>query len=105
MIEHLHKLYRKQILFTEFGYRSLDRCTWRQWEIQDVPYHQQVNLQAQTNAYQAFFETFWNKEWFAGVFLWQWYTHPDAGGPKNSDYTPQNKPAASLIKDWFGKSL
>lgn len=104
-IELLHKAFRKPILFTEFGYRSTDACTWQQWEIQNIPYHKQVNLQSQLNAYQAFFESFWDKDWFAGVFLWQWYTnHEQAGGLKNSDYTPQNKPAEKLISEWFGKN-
>jgi hypothetical protein len=59
-------------------------------------------LQAQVNAYQAFFEVFWEQDWFAGVFFWQWYLHHEqAGGLKNSDFTPQNKPASDLMKFWF----
>ncbi|MEM1000794.1 MAG: hypothetical protein AAGN35_27320 [Bacteroidota bacterium] len=100
----LNKIYRKKILFTEFGYRSTDACTWNQWEIQNIPYSRKVNLQAQVNAYRAFFESFWDKDWFAGVFLWQWYTnHASAGGEDNSDYTPQNKPAEKVIREWFSK--
>ncbi|HHG86344.1 MAG TPA: hypothetical protein ENJ82_16455 [Bacteroidetes bacterium] len=103
-LELLHKVYKKPILFTEFGYRSTDACTWKQWEIQDIPYHELVNLNGQTNAYQAFFESFWSKDWFAGVFLWQWYANDEtSGGLVNSDYTPQNKPAEAVIKEWFGK--
>jgi hypothetical protein len=96
--------YKKPILFTEFGYRSVDACSWKQWEIENQNLRDKVNLQSQTNAYRAFFETFWHQKWFAGVFLWQWYTnHQSAGGPKDDDYTIQNKPAASLITDWFAK--
>lgn len=103
MIEFLHRLHDKPVLFTEFGYRSIDACSGRQWEKEHVPYHQQVNLQAQVNAYRAFFEYFWKLDWFAGVFLWQWYTHDDtAGGPQDSDYTVQNKPAEEEICRWFG---
>ena len=100
----LYKLLRKPVLFTEFGYRSIDRCTWKQWEIEHVPYDQQVNLQAQVNAYRAFFQSFWHLDWFAGVFLWQWYTSfESAGGAQNSDYTPQNKPAEDEICRWFAQ--
>ena len=105
-IELLNKVYGKPILFTEFGYRSIDNCGWKQWEFEDIPFNQKVNLQAQQNAYQAFFEQFWDQPWFAGVFVWQWYTNDSkAGGDRNSDYTPQNKPAEQLIQDWFERSL
>ena len=100
----LYKIYGKPILFTEFGYRSIDNCAWNQWEIENVSTSKRVNLKAQENAYQAFFDIFWERDWFAGAFLWQWYAHHErAGGLKNSDYTPQNKPAAQLIKSWFEK--
>ena len=105
-IQLLNKIYGKPILFTEFGYRSINNCSWRQWEIQDVPFDKFVNLQAQSNAYQAFFEQFWEEDWFAGVFIWQWYTNDArAGGENNSDYTPQNKPAEELIQSWFNRQL
>lgn len=103
-IKLLNKIYNKPILFTEFGYRSVDNCGWNQWELEGTRFSSKVNLEAQKNAYQAFFDTFWEEEWFAGVFLWQWYAHHKrAGGDGNSDYTPQNKPAAQLIKTWFEK--
>lgn len=103
-IRQLSIKHKKQVLFTEFGYRSLNGCAWQQWETEDHPLNSGVNLAAQLNAYSAFFQTFWNEPWFAGMFLWQWYTdHSKAGGKANSDYTPQNKPAAKLIADWFEK--
>ncbi|HEX2900067.1 MAG TPA: hypothetical protein VHS96_10140 [Bacteroidia bacterium] len=103
-ISQLYKVYRKPILFTEFGYRSIDQCCWEQWLRENLPHDAYVNLQNQENAYKAFFESFWHQPWFAGVFLWQWYTHHDlAGGNKNSDFTPQNKPAERLIAEWFAK--
>lgn len=102
-IRQLAAKHKKQIIFTEFGYRSIDGCTWQQWEIENLPHTSSVNLKAQVNAYTAFFETFWDEPWFAGMFLWQWYTdHSNAGGIANSDYTPQNKPASDLIATWFG---
>lgn len=98
----LSKVYGKQILFTEFGYRSIDRCAWNQWELEGIPYTQKINMQGQKNAYEAFFKTYWTEPWFAGMFLWQWYTNDNrAGGENNSDYTPQNKPAESTIGHWF----
>ena len=102
-IEFLHTYYKKPVLFTEFGYRSIDNCAWKHWEFEHVPHHERVNLAAQQNAYRAFFEYYWQRDWFAGVFIWQWYTnHARAGGSADSDFTPQNKPAEDVICRWFG---
>jgi hypothetical protein len=90
------------ILFTEWGYRSSDYCAKEPW---DYSKRQDVNFNGQYNAYQAIFETFWTQSWFAGGFLWKWYPlHSQAGGPKNSRFTPQNKPAQDLLREWFGKT-
>ena len=50
--------------FEAYGY---DRNT--------TPYTKGVNMESQVNAYQGFFDYFWEKDWFAGMFLWQWYTN------------------------------
>jgi len=89
----------KPVLFTEFGYRSMDYCTDGHWDLdnQDAV----VNLEAQNNATIALFNTFWNQDWFAGGFLWKWYSNNEKGGVKDSHYTPQNKPVEKVIKDWY----
>ena len=99
-IEAYQKKINKPILFTEYGYRSIDKTAWKQWELDDDwHYKGEGNLQAQQNAYDALYQTFWNKSWFAGGFLWKWYDdHENAGGINNNDYTPQNKPVQSTIK-------
>lgn len=103
-IKPLYLTYKKPILFTEFGYRSIDICCWEQWKRENLPHDVAVNLAGQDNAYRAFFEVFWDQPWFAGMFLWQWYTHDTkAGGTQNSDFTPQNKPAEQTIAKWFAQ--
>jgi hypothetical protein len=93
-----------QIVFTEMGYRSIHKAAWNQWEIESVSELKDVNLKAQQNGYTALFESFWKEHWFAGGFIWKW-EHPDkdAGGEKDSDYTPQNKPVEQIIKKWYEK--
>ncbi len=90
---------QKPVLFTEYGYRSLDQCTWNTWEKdhnhRDLP----VNLQAQATALQALYQCFWPKPWFAGGFLWEYQANHDrAGGPEDKSYTPQNKPAEEIVR-------
>jgi hypothetical protein len=94
---------KKMIVFTEFGYRSIDKPVWKQWEIEWVSDTTGVNLQAQVNSYEGVLKAVWNEPWFAGGFLWKWYPEPMhfTGTYNNSDYTPQNKPAEKVIKKWY----
>ncbi|WNH13475.1 glycoside hydrolase family 113 [Thalassobellus suaedae] len=94
------KTLKKPILFTEFGYRSVDFSGKEPWKSDRSM--TDVNLEAQKNTTQALFETFWNENWFAGGFLWKWHHNNEkAGGENNSRFTPQNKPAEALIKDMY----
>ena len=101
----LHKLsakHKKPILFTEFGYQSIDYGAGRHWEINQ--YSAAYNGEIQQNAYQAVFEEFWPEKWFAGGFLWKWFpNHGRAGGEGNKRFTPQNKPAQQVVKQFYQK--
>ncbi|NQY04686.1 MAG: glycoside hydrolase TIM-barrel-like domain-containing protein, partial [Flavobacteriaceae bacterium] len=77
-IKGISDKYQKQILFTEFGYRSVDFTGSKPWE---VDYSKtSVNLQGQVNATQVIFDTFWHEEWFAGGYIWKWFIHYDRAG-------------------------
>ena len=99
-ISDISQTYSKPILFTEFGYRSVDYSGKEPWKSDRSM--SQVNLDAQTNTTHALFETFWNEDWFAGGFLWKWHhNYKQAGGENNTQFTPQNKPAEDLIKNHY----
>ncbi|OYQ34812.1 hypothetical protein CHU95_09475 [Niveispirillum lacus] len=36
------------------------------------------------------------------VLLWRWFSDPDAGGPQDTDFTVQGKPAEAVLKRHFG---
>ncbi|ALJ05071.1 glycoside hydrolase [Pseudalgibacter alginicilyticus] len=100
---NIHKFsiqYHKPILFTEFGYRSVDYSGKAPWKSdRDMG---NINLEAQNNATHALFEAFWNEDWFAGGFVWKWHhNHEVAGGENNDRFTPQNKPVELLIKEHY----
>ncbi|SDB65852.1 hypothetical protein SAMN03097699_3154 [Flavobacteriaceae bacterium MAR_2010_188] len=96
-IKGLAEEYQKPVLFTEYGYRSVDYSAKEPWKSDREM--NVVNLEAQNNATQALFNEFWDEEWFAGGFLWKWFhEHEKSGGIENAHYTPQNKPVEQLIK-------
>jgi hypothetical protein len=94
----------KPILFTEYGYLSVDQTAWRNWELEAKLRTLRPNMEAQKLAYEALFKTFWNEDWFAGGFLWKWYYQEGSGGVRNNDYTPQGKPVMSLIQEYYQES-
>ncbi len=88
------------VLFTEYGYRSMDYTAKKPWLVDRS--EEGVNLEAQANAKRAIFEEFWHEEWFAGGFVWKWFIHHSrAGGLTDNRFTPQNKPAQEVIRDYY----
>jgi hypothetical protein len=42
--------------------------------------------------------------WHRGVWVWNWFSDPEAGGPADTDFTPQNKPAEAMLRcRWGGR--
>lgn len=104
-ITKLHKQYNKPILFSELGYKStLDAAiTPWEWANSTNSLYKKVSYQTQANCYEAFFKTFWDKEWFAGVHFWEWQANHRSNKKKNINFTPQNKPAENIMSRWFAQ--
>jgi hypothetical protein len=99
-IIRIQKQFNKPILFTEFGYRSIDFNGKEPWVSNRVKGN--INLQAQANGLQAIYNQFWKEEWFAGGFIWKWFhRHDKVGGENNNRFTPQNKPAEKLLSELY----
>jgi len=96
------KTYKTPILFTEYGYRSVDFSGKEPWR-SDVSMPG-VNLQGQVNLTQALYQELYPESWFAGGFIWKWFLDDaHSGGLQNKMFTPQNKPVEQLIKNHFSK--
>lgn len=90
----------KSIVFTEVGFKSHEgslKEPW-QWETKGA-----VDLDLQRDTFAAMFETLWAKSWFGGVFVWKWHPAPRSNGRDDRDFTPQGKPALSVIKAYYTK--
>ena len=100
VIKTLSETHNRPVLFTEFGYRSMDYTGKEPWESDHTI--KSLNFEGQTNATQALFEEFWNEDWFAGGFVWKWYhDYNKSGGDKDNQFTPQNKPVEQIIKTYY----
>ncbi len=103
-LKAVSKKYDKKIIFTEYGYLSVDGCAGRAWLIEkDIP-NRAINEKAQANAYHALLAAHWNEDYWGGGFLWKWFP-ADLGheGYIEKDYTPQRKLSLDVIKYWYGK--
>lgn len=101
-LRRLSRKHEKPILFTEYGYRNIKYSAKNPWdssrELNDI------SNQNQVNALAAIYEEFWWETWFAGGFLGKWHhDHPNAGGSEDSQFTPQNKPAEEVVREYYGK--
>ena len=106
-MEAVYKKWNRKILFTEMGYKSTAGSAIKPWEwIEDSTANQDYipSSETQANCYEAFFNTIWKKEWFAGVHIWSFrsdYVDGNDDGYQNMDFTPLGKPAEKIIAKGF----
>ena len=104
VLERLHARWKCPVIFTEVGWKSTEDGAVRPWEWPESRSQllARISTRAQADAYEAFFREVWPKPWFAGAYFWKWYgRHGRAGGPDDTDFTPQNKPAEAVMARGF----
>lgn len=89
----------KPIVFTEVGYPSTRDALVKPWNP-----GKSYDAVSQQRAFEALFRALADKCWFRGLYIWDWSANPAAGDPRDADHTPQGKPAAHTIQDWFTAS-
>ena len=90
----------KPLAFTEVGFKSHSGALIEPWTWKTDG---AVDYDLQRDAYAAMFATFWPKPWFAGTFIWKWHPAARARRPDDRDFTPQGKPASTVIKDYYAR--
>ena len=103
-IAEVAKKIKIPVIFTEYGYLSVDGCAGNSWELEQVIDKLSINQQAQANAIEALMQTFWKEDWWAGGFIWKWFPKMQGHeGYPDKDYTPQGKLSLTILKLWFSK--
>lgn len=103
-IEKLSRKFGKPVVFTEIGYKSTSDTAVKPWEWpgRSRQAATDAELQTQANCYEAFFQTFWDKEWCAGAYFWKWFPKlSHRTGYRGRDFTPQHKPAELVMAKWY----
>ena len=98
-LEKLSVKHNRPILFTEYGYRNVDYTGEEPWKENEG----RQNDEAQANSYEALYQSFAGKDWFAGGYLWKWYADKGHHSRREIDFTPQGKIAEKVIANWYGK--
>jgi hypothetical protein len=86
----------RKLLFTEVGYPSLDGGACYPW---DYTRKADFDGEEQRRAYAAFESAWDGVPELGGVFFWIW---AGDGGQGDTGYTPRGKPAADVLRAWFG---
>lgn len=91
---------QKQVLFTEYGYESIDYNAMGHWKFSKDTVN--VNFKNQKNAFEALFKSFKSESWWKGGFVWKWHLNKNGLNKRTINaYTPQNKPAIKIIESEF----
>ncbi len=98
-LQALSETWGKTVLFTEVGYRSQDGANMHPWDYSPGGV---LDLQEQADLYRALLESVYDQDWFAGVYWWSWDPNPFQGGPCDLSFSPHDKPAEAVLREWYG---
>lgn len=90
--------FHRPVVFTEIGFTSTAQ-PWKQPH--ESRGRRKVDLEDQARCYRAAVEVLQNCSWMAGIYWWKWPSFLDYGGPQDSDFTPNGKPAEAIVRDWY----
>lgn len=98
----LSEKHSKPILFTEFGYRSIDYAGKQPWDSERL--EGQVNERAQAVLLQGLMESVWDRNWFAGGFLWKWFHEPNKYADwQENRFSVHGKEGEAVIRDRYAR--
>ena len=101
-IEKLTLETKRPLIFTEYGYLSVDHCADETWELEKRVKSLPINEHAQANALEALYQVFYHKPYWKGGFLWKWFPNGQGHeGYLEKDYTPQDKISFHTVSNWY----
>lgn len=101
-LEEVHKQWNKKIVFIEIGCRSAKTCSSMPWDFshKDLPRDEEE----QALFYDTCLETFSKKDWFGGMFWWDWSTFiydDEETASTDVGFNIHLKKAEKTLSDWY----
>jgi len=89
----------KPLILLEVGWCSLANAADEPWDYtrDDLD----LDLDLQKRLYNGFFNSWFGNPQLGGFMIWNW--SPDEGGPTDKGYSPWNKPAEAVMRQWLAK--
>ena len=97
-IEKVSKHFDKPVLFTEVGFRSVER-PW-------LHPHEEANGQsyseeAQARCYKALLANTKGRDWLLGLYWWKWPSYIPYAKERRTSFTPCGKSAGVILGHWY----
>lgn len=89
----------KPLMFLEVGWCSLANMAHEPWDYTKTS--EPLDLELQRKLYEGFFKVWHGNPLLGGFSVWEWT--PGEGGPDHRGYTPENKPAEQVLREWLSK--
>ncbi|MGZ3775210.1 MAG: glycoside hydrolase family 113 [Pseudobdellovibrionaceae bacterium] len=96
--------HHKDIIIKEIGFRSVDKGFIDPFSYAGTG---NVNVNHQSSAYKAVFESFWKPQWpwFQGINFWEITVDPSKAGNQDNGFSPVGKKdTESVVKDYYNKN-
>ena len=72
-MQKMYEKFGKPIIFTEAGYKNSDDAAIEPWVWPHRMEDRVPSEETQAVCLDAMFESLWQEDWFAGIFIWKWF--------------------------------
>lgn len=91
--------FQRPLIFTEIGYQAMAGAGMGSREA-DAPKYDEA---MQNACYRLALETYWNENWFYGMYWWKWFSNPDDRGKNADPHSPHDRLAEKTLKEHYTK--
>lgn len=97
-VEEISNKYKKPLVFTEIGFRSVDG-PWKNPHAKEDG--RRFNDAHQKLCYEVVLDGIKNRAWCKGILWWKWPSYMSYRGQQNTGFSPNSKQTESVINEYF----
>lgn len=91
----------KPILLLEVGWASMSNMAHEPWNYTEYESVAPLDIDLQKKLYEGFFRAWFGRPELGGFCIWEWPA--EGGGLDDRGYTPKQKPAEAILRQWLAK--